>query len=328
MRPTQLLSLGLSVASLVLPSQAIELDVNDEGNRNHTSNTSASRYTNNSNPASIKSAASTVAYGMMKYYHGNETGQTIGLLPWPYYWWHAGAVFGSMVDYWYYTGDSTYNNVTATAMLFQAGPDYDYMPENQTKTEGNDDQAFWGMAAMSAAEVNFPNPPKGKPGWLALAQATFNTQALRWDTKTCDGGLRWQIFTFNNGYNYKNSISNGGLFNLGARLAMYTGNTTYIDWAVKTWDWMQEVGLMTEDYYIYDGTDTSNCTDVSKIQWTYNAGIFLLGAATLWNITGEDIWRERTEGLWNATHVFFTDQKVMYEVACEPGGNCNVDQHT
>jgi mannan endo-1,6-alpha-mannosidase len=74
------------------------------------------------------------------------------------------------------------------------------------------------MAAMTAAELNFQNPPKDKPQWLALAQAVFNTQASRWDTTSCGGGLKWQIFTFNNGYNYKNSISNGCFFNLGSRL--------------------------------------------------------------------------------------------------------------
>jgi hypothetical protein len=31
MRPTHVISLGLSVASLVLPSQAIELDISDDG---------------------------------------------------------------------------------------------------------------------------------------------------------------------------------------------------------------------------------------------------------------------------------------------------------
>jgi len=36
MRTTHLISLGLSVASLVLPSQAIELDVNDEGGETST----------------------------------------------------------------------------------------------------------------------------------------------------------------------------------------------------------------------------------------------------------------------------------------------------
>lgn len=45
-------------------------------------------------------------------------------------------------------------------MLWQVGPDQDYMPPNQTKDEGNDDQGFWGMAAMSAAELDYPiNPP-------------------------------------------------------------------------------------------------------------------------------------------------------------------------
>lgn len=222
---------------------------------------------------------------MMKYYAGNQTGQIPGLLPGPYYWWEAGAMFGSLIDYWYYTGDTTYNAVTSQAMLFQVGPDNDYMPPNQTKSEGNDDQGFWGLAAMSAAEVNFPNPPADQPQWLALAQAVFNSQALRWDVSTCGGGLRWQIFTFNNGYDYKNSISNGCFFNLAARLGAYTGNQTYIEWAEKTFTWVQSVGLLSDQYYIYDGSDdTLNCTELDHIQWTYNAGVFLLGAATMWNV--------------------------------------------
>jgi mannan endo-1,6-alpha-mannosidase len=141
-----------------------------------------------------------------------------------------------MVDYYYYTRDPTYNDITTQAMLFQVGPNNDYMTPNQTKTEGNDDQGFWGLAAMSAAEANFPDPPADQPQWLALAQAVFNTQAARWDDTSCGGGLRWQIFTFNNGYTYKNSISNGCFFNLAARLAKYTGNDTYAQWADKTWD--------------------------------------------------------------------------------------------
>jgi len=158
------------------------------------------------------------------------------------------------------------------------------MPPNQTKTLGNDDQGFWGMAAMSAAELNYPNPPADQPQWLALAQAVFNTQAPRWDNSTCGGGLRWQIFTFNNGYNYKNTISNGCFFNLAARLGAYTGNQTYFDWAEAAWDWTASIGLMNDNYHFYDGTDdTINCTQINHIQWTYNAGVFLLGAAHMWN---------------------------------------------
>ena len=221
---------------------------------------------------------------MMKYYTGNETGGTPGNLPDPYFWWEAGAMFGSLLDYYYYTGDDTYNKVTTQALLSQVGPGNDFMPPNQTKTEGNDDQGFWGLAAMSAAEQNFPNPPSDQPQWLALAQSVFNSQALRWDMTSCAGGLKWQIFTFNNGYNYKNSISNGVFFNMGARLAMYTGNKTYADWAEKTWDWVNAVGLMSPDYHVFDGSDDNlNCSEVNHIQWSYNAGVYLLGAANMYS---------------------------------------------
>lgn len=152
---------------------------------------------------SIKAAASTVAFGLLKYYTGNNTGDVPGNLPDPYFWWEAGAMFGTMVDYWFYTGDTTYNEVTSQALLHQAGDDRDFMPQNQTRTEGNDDQGFWAMAAMTAAENKFPDPPEDQPQWLALAQAVFNEYVGRWDEKTCGGGLRWQIFTFNNGFNYK-----------------------------------------------------------------------------------------------------------------------------
>lgn len=189
-----------------------------------------------------------------------------------------------MIDYWHYTNDTSYNSEISQALLHQVGPDNDYMPPNQTKTEGNDDQGFWGMAAMLAAETNFDNPPPGSPQWLALAQAVFNDMAARWDTSTCGGGLRWQIFSFNNGYTYKNSIANGCLFNLGARLARYTGNDTYAQWAERVWDWENSVGLLDDDYNIFDGSsDTSNCSTPDRLQWTYNAGIYLHGAANMYN---------------------------------------------
>lgn len=180
-------------------------------------------------------------------------------------------MMGAMIDYWYYTGDTTYNKQTAEALLFQAGSHADYMPSNQTLTEGNDDQGFWAMSAMTAAEYKFPDPPAGEPGWLALAQAVFNTQAPRWDTEHCDGGLRWQIFTWNNGYNYKNSISQATFFNLAARLALYTDNSTYADWAVKTWDWVVRVNFIDEKYYVYDGAHVEDdCKKIVPYQFSYN----------------------------------------------------------
>ena len=86
---------------------------------------------------------------------------------------------------------------------------------------------------------------------------------------------------------YKNTISNGCFFNLAARLARYTGNQTYADWATKVWNWTHAVGFMTDDYSFYDGASIDgNCTNFDHVQWTYNAGVYLLGAAAMYNYVG------------------------------------------
>lgn len=195
-------------------------------------------------------------------------------------------MMGGLIDYWFLTGDDSYNDLITQALLFQTGPLNNYMPTNQTLTEGNDDQGFWGFTVMAAAERNFPNPPASSPQWLALAQGVFNSMVERWDMQSCGGGLRWQIFAFNKGWNYKNSISTGCLFQMAARLARYTGNATYADWATKVWDWEFSIGLgsVENNYAIYDGADVlNNCTGIVRTLSSYNAAVFLIGAAYMYN---------------------------------------------
>ncbi|KAF7921477.1 uncharacterized protein EAE97_011266 [Botrytis byssoidea] len=283
-----------------------------------------------SDPTSIKNVAGTIAYGLMKYYTGNVTNtpDTIAVLPAPYYWWEAGAMWGTMIDYYHYTGDATYNDITTQALASQAGPLFDYMMPNHQKDEGNDDQAFWGMSTMSAAEKNFPEPSNtGGFTWVELTENLWNTQAARWDTSACGGGLKWQIFSFNNGYTYKNSVSNGAFFQLSARLARYTGNQTYVDWAEKVYDWTTKIGFIDSNFNTFDGADESKaCTNPNKITWSYNNALFLYGAAVMYNYTTSSTWQTRTEGLLKASSNFFTSDSVMYEQACEEVATCNNDQ--
>jgi mannan endo-1,6-alpha-mannosidase len=139
------------------------------------------------------------------------------------------------------------------------------------------------MAAMTAAETNFQNPPANQPQWLALAQAVYNRQAdpSRHDD-TCGGGMRWQIY-WNTGYNYKNAISNGIFINIGARLALYTGSNSYTDWIEETWQWINDRGIMDSQYNVYDGIHIDNCSAIAPYQFSYNTGIYLLTAATMYN---------------------------------------------
>ncbi|CAL9727623.1 mannan endo-1,6-alpha-mannosidase Dcw1p [Monosporozyma unispora] len=283
-------------------------------------------------PKSLVNATSLVAYGLMDYYTGDQYGKTVGMFSDPYYWWEAGGAWGSMIDYWWFMQNDTYNDKIMAAMLHQVGEHNNYIPLNQSTTEGNDDQAFWGIAAMTAAERNFPNPPEDQPQWLYLAQAVFNTMALRWDADSCGGGLRWQIFTWNTGYDYKNTVSNGALFHMAARLARFTGNSSYVDWAERVWDWMESVSVISNGTYmfVYDGvTATDNCSTVTTYQWSYNQGLLLAGSAFLYNHTKSDVWHERAKKLLNASQVFFNSSTgIMYEAACQPSLTCNTDQRS
>lgn len=81
----------------------------------------------------------------MRYYTGNNTGDAPGSLPSPYFWWEAGALYGTMVAYWFLTRDESYTAVIKQALLHQADDNKHYIPANQTSTEVNDDQGFWAM---------------------------------------------------------------------------------------------------------------------------------------------------------------------------------------
>jgi mannan endo-1,6-alpha-mannosidase len=92
------------------------------------------------------------------------------------------------------------------------------------------------------------------------------------------------MWFFNNGYDYKNTISNGCFFNIAARLYKYLGDDIYSDWAARIWEWEMDVGYITNDNHFLDGAwVTENCTTLNSKQWTYNAGVHMAGAAAMWN---------------------------------------------
>lgn len=77
---------------------------------------------------SIKDAASTTTYAMMTYYHGNETGHIPGAFASK--WWEGAALFLALLQYWHFTGDTTYNEELRVGLQWQSGTDGDYMPSN------------------------------------------------------------------------------------------------------------------------------------------------------------------------------------------------------
>ena len=243
-------------------------------------------------------------------------------------------MWGGLVDYSHYTGDSSYDATVGQAIVSQASDTVDFMMPNQHFDLGNDDQVFWALTSMSAAEYQFA-VPSGSPSdiYYQLSKNVFNDLASRWNTTQCGGGLKWQFYPENNGFDYKSSIANGGFFQLAARLARYTGNVTYAEWADKTYDWMSTIGFIdANSYAIYDGAgDLENCSAVNHDQWSYNVATMIHGAAVMYNTTSAEKWLNRTVGLVAAANATFLSPytnatNVMYEHNCEESNNCNTDQ--
>lgn len=260
-----------------------------------------------------------------------------------------------MLDYTVYTNDTTYQQALLTALSENLGTGYDFKPAEQQNWEANDDQMYWLYAALTALEYGFAaiEPCEGEGtgfsgtcanSWLNVAVNAFEGFVTRWnaDAGTCGGGLKWQYTSTANGYYYKNAVTNGGFFQTAARLARYTGNATYADWAIKIWDWSTTVGLVSDNYNVYDGTSdegTENCSTVNGIQWSYNIATYLHGAANMYAYNGDRgiseqqvLWSQRVQNfLGMANTTFFSPPSgnatgVMYEQMCETTSSCTIDQ--
>jgi len=280
---------------------------------------------------SLKNAAKTVATTMIDYYNARDSKAIPGKFDGT--WWEGGSMFMTLIQYWYLTGDSQFNDAIQEGMYWQKGDENDFFPSNYSSYLGNDDQVFWGLAAVTAGELNFPER-SGEPSWISLAEGVFNGQIPRWDMTACDGGLRWQIWPYQDGYDLKNAISNGGLFQLSARLALYTKNATYAEWAEKIWDWSHTTPLLRKTWVIADTTtNAANCKDHGDHQWTYNYATYIMGAGYMHNYTNgtEGKWLEGVTGLLKTSEQFFPksgDHQIISDITCEPIDMCDRNQKT
>ncbi|KAI0017957.1 glycoside hydrolase family 76 protein [Xylariomycetidae sp. FL0641] len=308
--------------------------------------------------SSIKNAASQIAKGLYAYHNPSATtGQFDQPKPW--YWWLSGSGWNGLLDYTILTNDTKYTSDLMAALADNLGPNFDFVPPAQANWEANDDQVYWVYNALTAMEQKFPTLPcQASPNgntsttvtnssrcandWEAISMHAFEDFATRWalDATTCNGGLKWQYTPANNGWTYKNAVTNGGFFQTAARLARHTRNATYAAWAERVWDWSAGVGLVDAGFRVRDGAgdaDGANCSQVNPAQYSYNAAAYLHGAAHLYayyhqtsnsnnSSSSQGVWESRVRGLLDAAKQdFFTGDGVMYEL-CERDTSCTTDQ--
>ncbi|KAI4704615.1 hypothetical protein J4E81_001685 [Alternaria sp. BMP 2799] len=279
-------------------------------------------------PAALLSSSSTLAASLKVSFP--DPGRA--LLPQPYWWWQSGTAVEALLTYGSTTGDLQYEDLLKTTILSQATPANDFMTVDAT---GNDDQAWWGLAAITAAELKLPQ--QGPVAWVDLATNVFNQQKQRWidGNNTCGGGLRWKVDfgeDGQNGWHYKNAITNGLFFQLAARIAHLTKDAEILSWAEKTYAWSTKVGLVDQDFNVYDGTSEDNgCSDLNHNMWSYNVGVYMYGAAVMAVHTKDEKWADRTKGFVASAKRNFVNQDTgaLFESKCEAKDAeepCDTDQ--
>lgn len=208
----------------------------------------------------------------------------------PYIYGNSAFVWYSMIQYGRYTGDETYNDQAAKVLNHWKSDKFFVAPFEDFVNEPNRDQPLWGLAVMAAAECGLTGGTSSdQHPWYKLAERVFGDIAARWDEKNCSGGM-WDVNGKDNPVQYwqKSSRANGLLFNLAARLARYTGEKKYTDWAVKIWNWLEETGLIDESYVVYTSFgETDNCHyhvfSSFDQQWSHDNALLTEGSAYLYS---------------------------------------------
>ncbi|KAF1930585.1 glycoside hydrolase family 76 protein [Didymella exigua CBS 183.55] len=255
--------------------------------------------------------------------------QSLALFAEPIWWWQSGSAVDALLTYTSTTGDSQYDNLLSNTLITEATATNDFMTVHAT---GNDDQAWWALAALTAAETSLA--PTGSVPWVTLAQNVFQEQTARWDNDKCNGGMKWKILEGDgtDGWHYKSTIANGLFFQMATRLALLTSSADIKAWAVKSYNWTVGVGLISPDFDVYDGTDDAKgengCVDVNHDMWSYNVGVFMYGSAVMAKLTGEEEWLERTKGFIASAKRNFVNEETgeLWEAKCEADGSCDSDQ--
>ena len=193
-------------------------------------------------------------------------------------WWNAANALNAVIQYTQRTGDRSQVGVIERTFSAarRAHPNFinDYY----------DDNGWWALAWIAAFDLT------GDPKYLETAKAIFAQMTTGWDNE-CRGGLWWTVAR-----TYKNAIPNELFLLLAARLHQRTqgdsGPGSYLDWALREWEWFTASGMIGATGLVNDGL-TSACENNGGTTWTYNQGVILGGLAALHEITGDPGYLEQ-----------------------------------
>jgi len=243
-----------------------------------------------------------------------------------------------MMQYSQVTGDGTYfptiggalgNASFGKSASFLGDPSLEVFSSAIGKW--NDDIAWWAMASVLGAEIGGVNAQTASGSYFTnISTTTLKqiTEPPQLDNE-CGGGIYWarnRNDVLDSKARYKSTITNVEAIILSMNLYFLTGEKSHLDLSIQLYDWL--VGpsnLVLEDGKVYDGALARSCDEITRIQHTYNPGLFLGGSALLFKATGDSKYITRSKVvLRNFESVFVKDGIITEQ--CELYGSCPVNR--
>jgi predicted alpha-1,6-mannanase (GH76 family) len=217
-------------------------------------------------------------------------------------WWNSANALETTIEYSRLTNTSTYRNTLSNT--------FEKQKHNKFLNPWfRDDDGWWALAWIKAYDLT------GETRYLAMAKTIFAEMRTGWDS-SCGGGLWW----LKKQKNYKNAITTSLFLSVAARLHLRTpndkGSGSYLDWAERSWQWMNQSGMINGKQLVNDGLD-SNCRNNGKPTWTYNQGVLVGGLVDLYKSTNDPKLLKQAQAIADASIKTLAPKGILREV-CEP----------
>jgi predicted alpha-1,6-mannanase (GH76 family) len=141
-----------------------------------------------------------------------------------------------------------------------------------------DDENWVELALLHSYSVT------GDSTYLDQAKIVFTDIMKGWDETCCGahpGGIFWHKPN-----DSKVTAINAGAVISAARLYQYTNDTTYLDFAKKTYAYWSTYMVDTTTGHVYDGISTAGVVNTSW-SFTYNEGLFIGAIVALYQVTND-----------------------------------------
>ncbi len=196
----------------------------------------------------------------------------------------------------YYLGLSHYSNPLNPSSGYESAVTPPIGPGGDTYYDDNE----WVTLALIKMYLATNNTK-----YLKRAEELFNFIISGWSTNKslkCPGGIYWRVGDLS-----RNTVSNSPAAEAAAELYLITGNPSYLKWAIKILNWVNQC-LRSPNGLYYDHINPDGTID--ETIWSYNQGTTAAAAALIYEATHNESYLILAEDSAYASLSYFSQGAI------------------